>query len=76
MTCSNLKGIYRDPEFSLVVKQEANVQPWSKRLETLEEIRLSPSPPSSVDCVELKLECRTSTPHRGEEGGGGGNASV
>ena len=26
---------------------------------------LSPSPPSSVDCVELKLECITSTLHRG-----------
>ena len=29
---------------------------------------LSPSPPSSVDCVELKLECITSTLHRGERG--------
>ena len=31
---------------------------------------LSPSPPSSVDCVELKLECITSTLHRGRKGGG------
>ena len=29
---------------------------------------LSPSPPSSVDCVELKLECITSTLHRGGRG--------
>ena len=33
---------------------------------------LSPSPPSSVDCVELKLEYTTSTLHRGRRGGGGG----
>ena len=31
---------------------------------------LSPSPPSSVDCVELKLECITSTLHRGGRGEG------
>ena len=31
---------------------------------------LSPSPPSSVDCVELKLECLTSTLHRGGRGEG------
>ena len=31
---------------------------------------LSPSPPSSVDCVELKLEYITSTLHRGGRGGG------
>ena len=31
---------------------------------------LSPSPPSSVDCVELKLECITSTLHRGRRGEG------
>ena len=31
---------------------------------------LSPSPPSSVDCVELKLECITSTLHQGGRGGG------
>ena len=31
---------------------------------------LSPSPPSSVDCVELKLECITSTLHRGGTGEG------
>ena len=29
---------------------------------------LSPSPPSSVDCVELKLECTTSTLQRGGTG--------
>jgi len=77
---------------------QLTVQPRSKRLGTLEEIRhklkmhfaklthilplkkawgccykglflLSPSPPSSVDRVELKLECITSTLHwrgRGE----------
>ena len=33
-------------------------------------ILLSPSPPSSVGCDELKLECITSTLHRGEEAGG------
>ena len=32
--------------------------------------RLSPSPPSSVDCVELKLECIMSTLHRGGRGEG------
>ena len=31
---------------------------------------LSPSPPSSVDCVELKLECITPTLHRGGRGEG------
>ena len=31
---------------------------------------LSPSAPSSVDCVELKLECITSTLHRGGRGEG------
>ena len=31
---------------------------------------LSPSPPSSVDCVELKLEYITSTLHRGGRGEG------
>ena len=31
---------------------------------------LSPSPPSSVDCVELKLECITSTLHQGGRGEG------
>ena len=31
---------------------------------------LSPSPPSSVDCVELKLECITSTLHPGGRGEG------
>ena len=31
---------------------------------------LSPSPPSSVDGVELKLECITSTLHRGGRGEG------
>ena len=31
---------------------------------------LSLSPLSSVDCVETKLECRTSTLHRGERGEG------
>ena len=31
---------------------------------------LSPSPPSSVDCVELKLECITSTLHHGGRGEG------
>ena len=31
---------------------------------------LSPSPPSSVDCVELKLEYITSTLHRGGRGKG------
>ena len=31
---------------------------------------LSPSPPSSVDCVELKLECITSTLYRGGRGEG------
>ena len=29
---------------------------------------LSPSPPNNVDCVELKLECITSTLHRGGRG--------
>ena len=33
---------------------------------------LSPSPPSSVDCVELKLEYITSTLHRGGRGKGEG----
>ena len=33
---------------------------------------LFPSPPSSVDCVELKLECITSTLHRGGRGEGRG----
>ena len=31
---------------------------------------LSPSPPGSVDCVELKLECITSTLHGGGRGEG------
>ena len=31
---------------------------------------LSPSPPSNVDCVELKLEYRMSTLHRGGKGEG------
>ena len=31
---------------------------------------LYPSPPSSVDCVELKLECITPTLHRGGRGEG------
>ena len=31
---------------------------------------LSPSPPCSVDCVELKLECITPTLHRGGRGEG------
>ena len=31
---------------------------------------LSPSPPSSVDCVELKLQCITPTLHRGGRGEG------
>ena len=31
---------------------------------------LSPSPPGSVNCVELKLECMTSILHRGEWGEG------
>ena len=31
---------------------------------------LSPYPPNSVDCVELRLECITSTLHRGERGNG------
>ena len=31
---------------------------------------LSPSPPSSVDCVELKLECITPTLYRGGRGEG------
>ena len=31
---------------------------------------LFPSPPSNVDCVELKLECITSTLHQGGRGEG------
>ena len=73
------------------------LQPWSKRLGTLEVLGrkthfakltrilplkkawrccykglfvLSPSPPSSVDCVELKLGCITPTLHRGGRGEG------
>ena len=41
--------------------------------------RLSPSPHSSVDCVELKLECITSTLHLcvcGWGGGGGWGGKV
>ena len=37
--------------------------------------RQSPSPLSIVDCVELKLECITSTLHRGR-GGGREDASI